>query len=357
VIKEQKTEEVSGQDETTARNAQHAVNVLRKAKTHVTKITREQQEKSCRFAKYETRLMAAYVAVKKRHEEYQDKLAGDLVEAQQHVLVAKASPAGVAKAFATGASTAVPQAMEVQGVETEAWSDMLRRHAVSSPPALEPELLEVLRLYKSGALRALLSATQSYRRRCPTRNAEWFADGDACTGQPWEASYYSAGTGLDAPWAAGAEQPTSQFYYSGPPSGAHLRSGLASYCCAALGTLPAQLTYAKQGRRCAPRCASGDAGPSTCRSRPDMGGTSLEAKLEKKRAVERGLAMQPFRRQAAETTDAGLGPVEAGALEAQRVAQAIAYATLVEDDPDLDSGTRSPGLAKGPLLLVADKKT
>ena len=153
-------------EEATAKQVQAAVNVLRKAETRVAKIAGDQKTKAARFEEYERQIMTAFLSEKKKHADHQERMANELIDAQQHLAEARAALARTIE----GATQ--PRAME-QDSDLDEWTAMVRRHAAQSlPPAVDPGLLELLRAYKNGALPVFPGVTATGERPSPVSNLQ-----------------------------------------------------------------------------------------------------------------------------------------------------------------------------------------
>ncbi|OLP76647.1 hypothetical protein AK812_SmicGene43391 [Symbiodinium microadriaticum] len=134
-----------------AKHAQQAVNILRKAEQRVARITRDQKEKTSRFAAYERQVRAAHAEEEKRYLATQEKLSAELQEAMQQQAEARDAVAHTMEALFSGGGAM--DTTETTTSDQGSWEHLLQR---APPPSaattLEPELLEVLRQYKSGNL-------------------------------------------------------------------------------------------------------------------------------------------------------------------------------------------------------------
>ena len=150
VVREERTP-APDMPEGLAKHAQQAVNILRKAEQRVARITRDQKEKTSRFAAYERQVRAAHAEEEKLYLATQEKLSADLREAIQQQADAREAVAHTMEALFAGGG-----AMDTTDATTtnqDSWERLLKR---APPPStattLDPELLEVLRQYKSGNL-------------------------------------------------------------------------------------------------------------------------------------------------------------------------------------------------------------
>ena len=134
-------------EETSTKEVQSIVNMLRKAETKIAKLGRDKTEKTARWLAYQKQMKAAFVTEEKRFQATQAKIAEDLVEAERQLVTAKELLAAAASEFRT-----VPTAAASGNSATaeEAWETMLRRTEAEEPPASREEIAEILRRYKRG---------------------------------------------------------------------------------------------------------------------------------------------------------------------------------------------------------------
>ena len=84
-----------------SKDAQHAVNLLRKAEARVSRVSREQMEKSRRWAAYEKEIRIAFSQEKARHFENMERLQSEMVEAQQQQEAARVNLGKLASSLGT----------------------------------------------------------------------------------------------------------------------------------------------------------------------------------------------------------------------------------------------------------------
>ena len=153
VVREERVAEAPAGEDGIARLAQQAVNTLRKAEQRVARIGRDQKEKKARFLAYERQIQAAHAEEEKRHQAAQERLANELVEAVQQQDAAKENLAKTMEALFGG--RAAMDVTQERSEATAAWIRMQQRNpqpqSVPSP-AMDPELLEIMRQYKAGHL-------------------------------------------------------------------------------------------------------------------------------------------------------------------------------------------------------------
>eukprot|EP00439_Symbiodinium_sp_Y106_P059858 s736_g8.t1 len=351
VVKEARAVVPLGVEDFTARNVQQAVNALRRAEGRVARIAKDQKEKAARFAAYERQMMAAYNAELQKHDAHQERLATESLEAAQQLEQAKNA---LAKTIAGH-----PIIEEMGSREPElAWHQLLQKHKKDAP-TIAPEDLELLRQYKAGVLRGPPPGL-------PQQPPLVALQGSIPTfGPPAETAENhptaNSGSGTDAQRAVPANlgrptvEPKETSYGAISPSGAQARA--APYPPGSPVLLPPE-EHGRDIREAAtpapdphapPRMPVRESVKDATRTPPPRsptGGMGLQAKLELKREAERGAALHPFRRQPSppQREPPELGPAHLGTEAAAAAASAIAQATLVEDDADLQDGTRSPGL-------------
>ena len=339
-------------EEATAKQVQAAVNVLRKAETRVAKIAGDQKTKAARFEEYERQIMTAFLSEKKKHADHQERMANELIDAQQHLAEARAALARTIE----GATQ--PRAME-QDSDLDEWTAMVRRHAAQSlPPAVDPGLLELLRAYKNGALPVFPGVAAAGERPSPVSNLQSkAAPSDAmapippgqATQPPETAPASRAGATTEVPLKA----------YGAVSPGATARS--APYPNTSPAARRPPVTGVDHEELLVPGHTKGAEGIPEARtpvrvsvkdaskqppSKPTVPEMSLQQKLEEKRAAEMGEALRPFRLSTTSEEKqgcAGLHPVagvgDAGGQPPPPTAR------LLDDDPDGPGGPRSPGFA------------
>ena len=134
-------------EETSTKEVQSIVNMLRKAETKIAKLGRDKTEKTARWLAYQKQMKAAFVTEEKRFQATQAKIAEDLVEAERQLVTAKELLAAAASEFRTAPTAA---ASGNSATAEEAWETMLRRTEAEEPPASREEIAEILRRYKRG---------------------------------------------------------------------------------------------------------------------------------------------------------------------------------------------------------------
>ena len=329
----------SSWEESTARTAQAAVNNLRKAEQRVARLAREKSDKATRFAAYEKEIKAAFAAEEKRYMSIQERLAEDLVEAQKQLHLAKEAMAHAADEFRTvPMDTTSGQATS----EADQWERMLRRTGpVGPPPTLDPELIELLRRYKRGeglpshgspnfgtARSEEALATRPIPRQDHLEAPAGGEEGTNPGGPP----------GLAGPQPSyGAASPSAVHHRASPypptsPSGQHLAMDANKTTETAVHVEhPSSLGDGHQARST----------PKTPVKEPHLGGNGLSQKLEEKRKLTTGPAMEPFRRNPEPPTTrpslTGAPPQDTGQQQAMN---------FVDDDQDELKGAPSPGLGR-----------
>ena len=152
VVREERAPVALSGEESLAKHAQSAVNLLRKAEQRVAKIGKDQREKTIRFAAYEKQIRAAHEEEERRYRATQERLAEEMTEALQQQEAAKINLSKTMEAL-FGSGGAMDVSSDGRPQETTSWERMLQRSPSSSPPpSLDPELMEVLRQYKAGNL-------------------------------------------------------------------------------------------------------------------------------------------------------------------------------------------------------------
>ena len=184
VIKEERVPGTATDEESVAKPVQQAVNALRKAEARMARICREQKEKATRWAAYQREVKAAFVEEEKRHGQAQERLAGELHEAQQQQAVAKQALAQTMEAIFGSAMEVSKDSSGPPPPTSETWDRMFGTTGTTSPQAaLDPDLMELLRMYKNGQL-------PGFTGRLDTARAETSGPTQAQAGWP---------TGADMP--------------------------------------------------------------------------------------------------------------------------------------------------------------
>ena len=332
-------------EDASSKGVQAIVNMLRKAENRIARLHREKQEKTTKWATYQKEMKAAFVAEEKRYIAAQTRYTEDLAEAERQLGTARELLATVAADFRT-------TPMEVSGPtlsDEEAWAAMMRRtsHA-ESPREPDPDMAEILRRYKRGealpqhGLPNFGSNTTSAPG--PTRTEE----------MPREHVAPPAAASTAAP-SAEETAPTMINYGCASPSGGHARSAPypeTSHAGPKLSGAPPKgpdpPTPPPQRRAVRPEGSDSrlpDRAPvkQLPKVPPDRGsrGDALADKLEAKRALAKGSALEPFRR------PTGDAQTEAppGLPEPMTDADPEHPPGLIDDDKD-ELGTASPGLGR-----------
>ncbi|CAE7233843.1 unnamed protein product [Symbiodinium necroappetens] len=156
VVKEERFAGTGKEEESVAKPVQQAVNTLRKAEARVARICREQKEKATRWAAYQREVKAAFVEEEKRHGNAQERLAGELQEAHQQQAAAKQVLAQTMEAIFGSAMDVSRDSTGSQQPSSATWDRMFgSTGAVPPQAAVDPDLLELLRMYKNGQLPGL----------------------------------------------------------------------------------------------------------------------------------------------------------------------------------------------------------
>ena len=134
-------------EESSTKEVQHIVNMLRKAEAKIAKLGRDKTEKSARWLAYQKQMKAAFITEEKRFQATQVKIAEDLVEAERQLATAKELLAAAAAEFRSTPMAANPGHTVS---DEEAWESMMRRTEAEEPPASREEIAEILRRYKRG---------------------------------------------------------------------------------------------------------------------------------------------------------------------------------------------------------------
>ncbi|CAE7706028.1 Pp1-87B [Symbiodinium sp. CCMP2592] len=369
VVSEHRHAEPSRTTESASRKVQQCVNLLRKAETKVGKIARDQQEKANRFADYERQLMASFLVEKQKHAEYQEKLAKDLEEARQQVLEAKTT---LAKSVAEATSLNEDASMEPTTQGEAEWAEMVQRHSGTPvvPPQMDPEVIALLRLYKSGAIPppGPGSAAPHMTGGAPMMGPLSHQHGPPGLGQDMASGQKAAPPPEPAMSTGVPEGPPAMPTYGAASPGGDKASRVAPY----QQTSPMPVRHGEQAPAevkepvttplpPTPSTAEGEASKLQTREgvkalphqtpvRTPIPSTTLQDKLEHKRATDPlGPALQPFRgghvSQAAAM--AAYAEVMAARSHPQGGNAQVSKTTIVQDDdPDTQHMSASPGLTK-----------
>ncbi|CAE7273496.1 ANKRD50 [Symbiodinium sp. CCMP2592] len=302
VIHEQPTEAKDTKEAALAQRVQAAVNQLRKAEARVAKITSDQKTKAERFVEYEKKMMAAFVEERRKYTEHQERMATGLIEAQRQVVEAKEALAQTVEGVAG------VKAMEVQSGEMDEWTAMIHRHtAQSSREPIDPGLMEVLRAYKAGHLPVFpgVAPTPS----APPPMGQQVAP--CAPSAPGQAAASREKPAVSEP--LGDKEPSVE--HAVPTYGA-VSPGAAQRAAPYPTTSPTALRPHVETPTPVPASASLPQAPAVTGqgehprtpnrvgikeatmqppAKPEVAGASLQQKLEERREVERGNALQPFR--------------------------------------------------------------
>ncbi|CAE7836599.1 rbcL [Symbiodinium sp. CCMP2592] len=344
VVREERVEAPERPDAITAKRAQQAVNILRKAESRVTRIQKEQKEKAARFSDYEQQLMTAFMEERKRHTERQSQLVNELEEAQKLLFVARENMAQTAQGLMGKAQ------MEVQDTSAEDWAAMIMKYSevpeTQESHVMDPDMAEILRLYRSGKL----VPVQAPQPVPPTGSgAQTMAGHVAPPGLAPPAAGENRPSCMD-PGTHGPAYPAPTYGAASPSSGL-LRSAPYS----ATSPVLAKVGEAPHGtEQHVPSPSMGDQRPSRTVPREDIkaatkhqpakpqpAGLSLQEKLEQRREAERvGAALHPFRLQTEN--------MEKGAPRCDTDGNRTAHQQEIsdDDDPGRRMTVNSPGLAK-----------
>ena len=153
IVKEERFSGTATEEESIAKPVQQAVNNLRKAEARVSRICREQKEKSARWMAYQREVKAAFLEEEKLHGAAQERLAGELKDAQQQQEVAKVALAHTMESIFGSAMDVSREGQAPPRLDSGAWDRMFSQEgAVPQQAAMDPALLDLLRMYKQGQL-------------------------------------------------------------------------------------------------------------------------------------------------------------------------------------------------------------
>ncbi|OLQ14716.1 hypothetical protein AK812_SmicGene1137 [Symbiodinium microadriaticum] len=339
-------------EDASSKGVQAIVNMLRKAENRIARLHREKQEKSTKWATYQKEMKAAFVAEEKRYFAAQNRFTEELAEAERQLSTAKELLATVAADF-----RGTP--MEVTGPapsDEEAWNAMMRRTShVESPREPEPDMAEILRRYKRGEALPQQGLPNFGGSTNPIPVTAKTSD------VPRENSARPVVAAPAAPPMA-EEDATSMSYGCVSPSGGHMRSApypeTANDGPKLPGAPPKEPdapTPPPQRRTVRPESSDSrlpERAPvkQLPKAPPDRGPRvdALAEKLEQKRAIAKGSAMEPFRRASGDSGQAHMESLPRPP-ESTVTSDMDGPPGLIDDDKD-ELGTASPGL--GPIILL-----
>ena len=335
-------------EDASSKGVQAIVNMLRKAENRIARLHREKQEKSTKWATYQKEMKAAFVAEEKRYFAAQNRFTEELAEAERQLSTAKELLATVAADF-----RGTP--MEVTGPapsDEEAWNAMMRRTShVESPREPEPDMAEILRRYKRGEALPQQGLPNFGGSTNPIPVTAKTSD------VPRENSARPVVAAPAAPPMA-EEDATSMSYGCVSPSGGHMRSApypeTANDGPKLPGAPPKEPdapTPPPQRRTVRPESSDSrlpERAPvkQLPKAPPDRGPRvdALAEKLEQKRAIAKGSAMEPFRRASGDSGQAHMESLPRPP-ESTVTSDMDGPPGLIDDDKD-ELGTASPGLGR-----------
>ncbi|CAE7217225.1 RASAL1 [Symbiodinium sp. CCMP2592] len=309
VIREERVEAPERPETITAKGAQQAVNILRKAESRVTRIQKERKEKAARFSDYEQQLMTAFMEERQRHTERQSQLVNELEEAQKLLQVARENMAQTAQGL-MGKTR-----MDVQDTSAEDWAAMITKYSeapVRESHTVDPDMAEILRL-----------ATDAGENRPP----------------------------IVDPGTHGPAHPTPTYGAASPQSGLFRSSPYPTTSPVLTKAASKWKLRMAQTSMYLPPLRATSALPGLFRgtAKPQTTGPSLQEKLDQRREAERmGTAMHPFRLQ----TDNMEKDAPRYDTDGNRVGHQQEISD--EDDPGRRMAGNSPGLAKLEWHLLLD---